>query len=188
MIEERVDDLPSNLSSLDDEGVRKARRWRDERISYLFRQWPDLTDIELDELKRLNGERQRLARYYGGQREARRGGRLALVQPPSPLLVDVAHASERVGSLDWDSFRDLYHPDSRRHDLTAVVAYGEFKRSGEVPSGEPVITPPASASSDTTVEEWEDEGGAVATTNGPATVSAESRDLNSYRPRRVTER
>jgi hypothetical protein len=31
--------------------------------------------------------------------------------------------------LDWDGFRDLYYPDSRRHNLEAIVAYGAYKRS-----------------------------------------------------------
>ena len=31
--------------------------------------------------------------------------------------------------LDWDGFRDLYYPDSRRHDFKAIVAYGAYKRS-----------------------------------------------------------
>lgn len=185
VIEERVDHLPSDLSSLDDEGVQEARRGRDERMSYLFKQWPELTKTELQELERLSGERQRLARHYGGQREARLG-RLALVPPPGPMLVEAAQATaaadaralDRVAwntprdpatlpdlaapeGLDWDSFRDLYHPDSRRHNLTAIVAYGDYKRSGEVPSSAPANAASATASSDTAVAEWEGEGGAV---------------------------
>lgn len=31
--------------------------------------------------------------------------------------------------LDWDDFRDLYHPDGRRHDFKAVAAYGVYKNS-----------------------------------------------------------
>ena len=30
--------------------------------------------------------------------------------------------------LDWDGFRDLYYPDSRRHNLEAIVAYGAYRR------------------------------------------------------------
>ena len=29
--------------------------------------------------------------------------------------------------LDWNGFRDLYYPDSRRHDLQAIVAYGAYR-------------------------------------------------------------
>jgi hypothetical protein len=31
--------------------------------------------------------------------------------------------------LDWNGFRDLYYPDSRRHDLEAIVGYGAYRRS-----------------------------------------------------------
>ena len=33
------------------------------------------------------------------------------------------------GGLDWGEFRDLYYPDTRRHNLQAIVAYGSYKRS-----------------------------------------------------------
>jgi len=51
----------------------------------------------------------------------------------------VTTASAHRGGLDWDRFRDLYYPDSRRHDLTAIAAYGAYKRSpdaGRQPAGE----------------------------------------------------
>lgn len=57
--------LPRNLSVLDDTELGKARLDRDERMSLLFRSWPSLSDIELRELRRLNDERQRLARHLG---------------------------------------------------------------------------------------------------------------------------
>lgn len=41
--------------------------------------------------------------------------------------------------LDWDGFRDLHFPGSRRHNLKAIVAYGAYKRSplaGRQPAGE----------------------------------------------------
>ena len=31
--------------------------------------------------------------------------------------------------LDWEGFRDLYYPDSRRHDFEAIVAYGAYRKS-----------------------------------------------------------
>src|SRR6188508_2002634 len=31
--------------------------------------------------------------------------------------------------LDWDSFRDLYYPSTRRHDFDAIVAYSNYIRS-----------------------------------------------------------
>ncbi len=57
--------LPKNLSVLDHEELRDARRHRDDRMSLLFRSWPSLTDIELRELRKLSDERQRLARHVG---------------------------------------------------------------------------------------------------------------------------
>jgi len=60
-----VADLPQNLTRLDDNELRDARRDRDERMSVLFRTWPSLSKIELRELRKLNDERQRLARHVG---------------------------------------------------------------------------------------------------------------------------
>lgn len=40
----------------------------------------------------------------------------------------VSHLPYRAG-LDWDGFRDLYFPGSRRHDLKAIVAYGGYRSS-----------------------------------------------------------
>ncbi len=50
---------------LDDTELGDARRDRDDRMSHLFRSWPSLSDIELRELRKLNDERQRLARHVG---------------------------------------------------------------------------------------------------------------------------
>lgn len=57
--------LPQNLTRLDANELRDARRDRDERMSLLFRSWPSLSKIELRELRKLNDERQRLARHVG---------------------------------------------------------------------------------------------------------------------------
>jgi hypothetical protein len=64
--------------------------------------------------------------------------------------------------LDWDGFRDLYYPDSRRHNLEAIVAYGAYKRSSldgsranEATSIKAGASPPEALS----LDEWEDEGG-----------------------------
>jgi hypothetical protein len=69
-----------------------------------------------------------------------------------------AHRDE----LDWDGFRDLYYPDSRRHDLKAIVAYGSYKKSP--PAGQPAseahLKDAAMATEAVTLGEWEDEGGA----------------------------
>lgn len=33
------------------------------------------------------------------------------------------------GGLDWEGFSAAHYPESRRHDLGAIVAYGLYKRS-----------------------------------------------------------
>ena len=60
-----IEDLPQNLSRLDNNELRAARQDRDERMSLLFRSWPSLSKVELRELRKLNDERQRLARHVG---------------------------------------------------------------------------------------------------------------------------
>jgi hypothetical protein len=47
---------------------------------------------------------------------------------PRPSVETVSHEAHRDG-LDWDGFRDLYYPNSRRHNFGAIVAYGAYKRS-----------------------------------------------------------
>jgi hypothetical protein len=53
--------------------------------------------------------------------------------------------------LDWDGFRDLHYPDSRRHNLKAIAAYGVYKRPPRVEGDATAERAP--------LEEWEDEGG-----------------------------
>lgn len=60
-----IEDLPRNLSGLDEQELRHARRDRDERMSFLFRRWPSVSKAELSELRKLSDERQRLARHVG---------------------------------------------------------------------------------------------------------------------------
>jgi hypothetical protein len=70
-----------------------------------------------------------------------------------------AHRDE----LNWDGFRDLYYPDSRRHDLKAIVAYGSYKKSprvGPQPASEVHPQGAAIATEAPSLDEWEDEGGA----------------------------
>ena len=45
-----MENLPRNLSVLDDSELGKARFDRDERMSLLFRSWPSLSKIELLQL------------------------------------------------------------------------------------------------------------------------------------------
>jgi hypothetical protein len=46
--------------------------------------------------------------------------------------------------LDWDHFRDVYYPDSRRHNFEAIVAYGAYKRSHHGRSQASEAVPPKS--------------------------------------------
>ena len=50
----------------------------------------------------------------------------------------VSPGTHRDG-LDWNGFRDLYYPGSRRHDLEAIVAYGAYRRQSwpHSPASEP---------------------------------------------------
>jgi hypothetical protein len=64
--------------------------------------------------------------------------------------------------LEWDGFRDLYYPDSRRHNLKAIVAYGAYKTSTHAgsPTNEAAhINGKASSTEALSLDEWEDEGG-----------------------------
>jgi hypothetical protein len=70
-----IERLPENVSALDREDLRRARETRDDRLSILFRRWPSLTKIEMKEIRRLNDERQRLARYVGMLRQRQRAAR-----------------------------------------------------------------------------------------------------------------
>jgi hypothetical protein len=60
--------------------------------------------------------------------------------------------SHREG-LDWDGFRELYYPSTRRHDFEAIVAYGNYRRSlqADVPDADPSDAP--------SLAHWEAEGG-----------------------------
>jgi len=56
-------DLPKHLSTLSPRELELAKSRRDERMSVLFRAWPDLSEVEMRELKKLSDERQRLASH-----------------------------------------------------------------------------------------------------------------------------
>jgi hypothetical protein len=63
-----MDELPENLAALSDERLREERNARDERLRPLFRRWPSLSKFEMRELRRVYGERVRLARWIGRTR------------------------------------------------------------------------------------------------------------------------
>lgn len=65
--------LPQDISDLDQAELRKASDTRDERLSILFRRWPSLNRIEMNEIRQLHDERQRLARCIGLVRNGRHG-------------------------------------------------------------------------------------------------------------------
>jgi hypothetical protein len=80
--------------------------------------------------------------------------------------VNATDHSTTVEDLDWQQFRVAYFPGSGRHDLEAIVAYGAYKRSlaaGDQPAREAARLQEAAAVSPeaTSLEEWEDEGGAA---------------------------
>lgn len=67
-----IERLPRSLSALDSEQLRDARDRRDARMSSLFRRWPSLSAMEMNELRALSDERQRLARHAGIRRRLHR--------------------------------------------------------------------------------------------------------------------
>jgi hypothetical protein len=80
---------------------------------------------------------------------------------PRAPVDTVFHGAYR-DRLDWDGFRDLYYPDTRRHNLEAIVAYGAYKRSplaGSRANEATSIKGDASSTEAPSLDEWEDEGG-----------------------------
>jgi hypothetical protein len=77
--------------------------------------------------------------------------------------VDTVSDGADQDELDWDGFRDLHFPGSRRHSLGAIVAYGAYKRSplaGGQPAGEAArVKGDAISTEALSLAEWEDEGG-----------------------------
>jgi hypothetical protein len=67
--------------------------------------------------------------------------------PPRAPVGTVAHRVRQRG-LDWEDFRDLYYPGTRRHNFRAILAYGAYKKS----------TPTCNEGA--SLEAWEIEGGA----------------------------
>ena len=68
------------------------------------------------------------------------------------------------GGLDWERFLAAYFPGSRRHDLRAITAYAAYKRSrgvDEEPVTETARLNEVERIGPTSVEDWEDEGGAA---------------------------
>lgn len=82
---------------------------------------------------------------------------------PRRSMEPASHAAV-PGGLDWQGFVAAYFPGSRRHDLKAITAYAAYKRSGvvdEQPATESARLNEAERIGPTSVEDWEDEGGAA---------------------------
>ncbi len=85
----------------------------------------------------------------------------------SNLAPASTETTSRRAALDWYGFRDLHYPGSRRHKLEAIVAYGAYRKGSRSPgdgqerreASYPRAGGPTSAEA-TSLEEWEDEGGA----------------------------
>lgn len=66
--------LPTDLSALTTEELRREGDARDRILTPLFRRWPALSEHEHGRLKAVYEERQRVARYLGLVRRGRRNG------------------------------------------------------------------------------------------------------------------
>jgi hypothetical protein len=63
-----VKELPDDLQALPADELIRQREVRDEELGPLFRRWPRLSRGELRRLKRIYGERLRIARFVGRRR------------------------------------------------------------------------------------------------------------------------
>jgi hypothetical protein len=60
-----VKELPDDLATMPIDDLAQQREVRDEQLVPLFRRWPALSRIEMRELRRVYGERLRIAKYIG---------------------------------------------------------------------------------------------------------------------------
>jgi hypothetical protein len=61
-------ELPDDLAAVPVPELSQQRAIRDDKIAPLFRRWPSLSRVELNQLRRLYAERLRIARYLGRRR------------------------------------------------------------------------------------------------------------------------
>jgi len=66
-------ELPDDLAAVKTEDLAQEGARRDEFLTPLFRRWPALSRIETRDLRRMYGERLRIAKFLGAR--ARRGPR-----------------------------------------------------------------------------------------------------------------
>jgi hypothetical protein len=78
------------------------------------------------------------AAYRPAVRGCLRGGLRADLEERDRKALNLPRASAKPlpetghrDGLSWDEYRDLYYPNSRRHTLEAIVAYGDYKRSSK---------------------------------------------------------
>jgi hypothetical protein len=82
---------------------------------------------------------------------------------PRQTPVDTLSHEPVEDGLDWESFVATYFPGSRRHNLKALVAYGDYKhpfRLGGERASEATANVEAPLVEVSSVEAWENEGGA----------------------------
>ncbi len=60
-----VKELPDDLAAMPIDELAQQRAVRDEYLDPRFRRWPALSRIEIRELRRVYGERLRIAKYIG---------------------------------------------------------------------------------------------------------------------------
>lgn len=70
-------------------------------------------------------------------------------------------SAEVPDGLDWQRFRAAYFPESRRHNLNAIVAYGAYKRLRAVEPLSEDVEAANGLPGSTALHGWEDEGGAT---------------------------
>ena len=101
--------------------------------------------------------------------------RSAMVTKPRPavdrvdsLVTSNAHAP---AALDWQAFSAAYFPGRRRHDLEALTAYRAYRRSRALVTGSSAVSagiePERPARGALALRNWEDEGGATLSPDGP---------------------
>ena len=64
-------ELPDDLAALGTRDLEQQRALRDEALAPLFRRWPALNRNETRNLRRIYGERLRIAKYLGRLRRGR---------------------------------------------------------------------------------------------------------------------
>ena len=79
--------------------------------------------------------------------------------------------AEAPDGLDWQTFSAAYFRGRRRHDLEALTAYSAYKRSRDTGAGSSAQPAGAEtgrgATGASALRNWEDEGGATLSPDGP---------------------